>query len=128
MGVPDFQVILAADQSVTLPKSNGDIDHDISFPAPHVQGGSSSVLVFRIKPQGGKAKLKIALQNSSGTTRILGEPEYDGVERSWHEVVPGGILEDNRNNRLTLTKTGGPGKITVSDVVLFFQTTDEIPG
>ena len=127
MGVPDFQVITRADQSVTLPKSNGDIDHDISFPAPHVQSGSSSVLAFRVKPDGGKVKLKITLKGNSGPGKELGELEYDGVERSWHEVVPGGILSD-RNNRLTLTKTGGPGKITVSDVVLFFQTTDEIPG
>ena len=114
-----YEVILPTGplQSVVLPE-NQDIDKEVTFKAPGVDAAKRSVLTFRVKPEGGKVKLRAALKRPVGD-QFLFELEFEGPPRSWHDVIQPGVLE--QENTLILKKTGGPGKITITDMVLFFQ-------
>jgi hypothetical protein len=113
--IADFTVI--QDSSVTLPKANGDIDHDFpQFSAPAVNAGSRSILAFRVNPSGTPVTLQLTLNG----TIILTQTFDTEPQRSWHEVVEANRLLAS-NNTLTATRTAGPGNVTVSDLVLFFQ-------
>ncbi|GAA2629926.1 hypothetical protein [Paractinoplanes durhamensis] len=113
--IADYVVV--QDSSETLPKSNGDIDHDFGkFSATGLASGRT-VLMFRVNPSG-TATLEVTLNGTSLLTQTFDtEPQ-----RSWHEVIDDGILQAT-NNVLTVTRTAGPGSITVSDLVILYQAT-----
>ena len=114
--VADYTVI--QDTSVKLPKTNGDIDHDYpAFGAPAVNAGSRSILSFRVNPDG-VSTLEVKLNGTS----ILTQTFDTDPQRSWHEVVEANLLRTS-NNRLTVTRSAGPGAITISDIWLEFQAT-----
>jgi hypothetical protein len=114
--VADYTVI--QDTAVKLPKSNGDIDHDYpAFSAPAVNAGSRSILSFRVNPDG-VSTLEVKLNGTS----ILTQTFDTDPQRSWHEVVEANLLRTS-NNQLTVTRSAGPGAITISDVWLGFQAT-----
>jgi hypothetical protein len=105
---------------------NGDSDKDIEFEAPGAIGSAppaASVLAFRVRTdnEDSPAALQLTLNNNK---RLFGDrgQEYKGSQRSWHEIVPAGILKES-GNKLTLKKTRGAGKITIRDIVLFYRAT-----
>ena len=113
--IADYAVISGG--SVTLPKPGGDIDHDFTppFNAPAV-AGLSTVLTFRVRPSGGDVSMRMELNGTAVST-----VNFDaGPNRAWQEVVAGGVLQAS-NNTLRLIRTGGPGSVTVSDLVMHFQ-------
>jgi hypothetical protein len=125
MGVPDFQVIQI--EPVKLPKSTTRKSETLDIKAPDIQAGSSSVLAFRVKPVGGKVKLTMTLKGEfqgEETELKFSEQEFT-QEGSWHRVVRGRILAED-GNTLTVTKAPGP-EVSISDVVLHFQTKLNIP-
>ena len=111
MAVADFKVIehvsfdLIGTGSESRPFELGDL-----LP------GDRSVLAFRVKTDGPKLKLKFQINGKD-----LFEQEFEASERSWHDVVQAGILKKNTNNTLKVTKSAGAGKITVSNIVLYYQ-------
>jgi hypothetical protein len=109
----DYTVI--EDNSVTLPKSNGDIDHDYpKFGAAGLADGRS-ILMFRVNPDN-TAELVVSLNGTNVVTQTFDtEPQ-----RSWHEVIDDGVLKDS-DNILTITRNSGSGSLTVSDVVVLYQ-------
>lgn len=112
--IADYTII--SENAVTLPKGNGDIDHDFSFSAPAVNTGSRSILAFRVNPSTEDVTVQMTLNGKEiSTVTFNSDPQ-----RSWHEVVEGNLLQTN-NNKLTVTRTAGPGKVAVSNVVLYFQ-------
>jgi hypothetical protein len=113
--IADYAII--TDGFVTLPKANGDIDQDFTFDAPAVSIGSRSVLAFRVNPDI-NTELKMELNGQ----RILEQPFDANPQRSWHEVLPANLLKAS-GNTLTVSRSGGSGKVTVSNLVLFFQAT-----
>jgi len=109
----DYTVI--QDTSVTLPKSNGDIDHDYpKFGAAGLAGGRP-ILMFRVNPAG-TAELKVTLNNSD----VLTQTFDTDPQRSWHEIIDDGVLKES-DNVLTITRNDGSGSLTVSDVVVLYQ-------
>ena len=109
----DYTVV--QDSSVTLPKSNGDIDHDYPKFGAAGLGAGRSILMFRVNPAG-EAELKVTLNNAEVlTTTFSTDPQ-----RSWHEVIDDGVLKDS-DNVLTITRNDGSGSLTVSDVVMLYQ-------
>lgn len=114
--IADYAVI--SDNGVVLPNSNGDIDRDFTFNAPDVNAGTPSILAFLVNPDAGDVTLRVTLNGTNILTqRFNGEPQ----PRSWHEVIGQNILQDS-NNTLTLARIAGSGVVSVSDLVLFFQT------
>jgi hypothetical protein len=114
--IADFLIV--EEDSVTLPKAGtDDIDHDYpEFDLTDVATGGRSVLMFRVNPSGTSVTLQVTLNDESVLTQTFdSEPQ-----RSWHEVVQRDILKETEN-KLTITRTGGPGSVTVSDVVLLHQ-------
>jgi hypothetical protein len=112
--IADYTVI--QDGSVTLPKANGDIDHDFpNFSATAVDTGSRSILAFRVNPTG-TATLQVTLNG----TDILTQTFDTEPQRSWHEVVESNLLLAS-NNTLTVTRSAGPGSISVSDLFITYQ-------
>jgi hypothetical protein len=127
--IASYVVIL--DGGITV--DNEDIDKDVEFKAPGAigsvppagsgaasSGAAASVLAFRVRTdnEDSPAFLQLTLNNK----RLLGDggQEYKGSQRSWHEIVPAGILKES-GNKLTLEKTRGVGKITIRDIVLFYR-------
>ena len=110
--VTDYQVIL--DSSVTLPKSNGDIDEDSKFPATGL-GNGRTVLFMQVNPSG-TAELKVTLNGADVQTVTFGTDPT----RSWHEIIDEGVLKDS-GNVLTLTRNSGSGSLTVSGVFVPYQ-------
>lgn len=125
--------VVIIDGGITV--GNGDIDKDVEFEAPGAiesappaasgaaaSGAAASVLAFRVRTdnEDTPAFLQLTLNNKP----LLGArgQEYKGSQRSWHEIVPAGILKES-GNKLTLEKTGGVGKITIRDIVLFYRAT-----
>ncbi len=100
----------------SLPNANGDIDFDLEFDAPSVDAGARSVLAFLVQPIG-PATLEVTL---NGT--IILQQDFDGEpqKKSYHELIDPNLLLA-LNNRLTLTKTAGSGRLRLSDFVVFFQ-------
>jgi hypothetical protein len=112
--IADYTII--QDTSLTLPKSNGDIDHEFpAFSATDVSAGSRSILAFRVNPAG-----TVTLEVNLNGTSLLTQTFDSDPQRSWHEVVEQNLLLET-NNVLTVTRTAGPGSVTVSDIALFFQ-------
>jgi hypothetical protein len=112
--IADYVVI--QETPVTLPKSNGDIDHDYPvFSATDVSVGSRSILQFRVNPSG-----TVTLEMRLNGTIILTQTFDSEPQRSWHEIVEQNLLTTG-NNTLTVTRTAGPGSFTISDCALFFQ-------
>jgi len=112
--VADYTVV--QDTAVTLPKSDGDIDHTYpAFSTPAVNAGQRSILSFRVDPSG-TATMEVTLNGSS----VLTQTFDTAPQRSWHEVVESNVLQ-TAGNTLIIRKTGGGGSFTVSDIVLLFQ-------
>ena len=112
--IADYTII--SENRVTLPKGNGDIDHEFSFRAPAVNAGSRSILAFRVNP----SPEDVTVQMTLNGTEILTQTFNSDPQRSWHEVVQANLLQTN-NNRLTVTRTAGPGEVGVSNLVMYFQ-------
>jgi len=109
----DYTVV--QDSSVTLPKSNGDIDHDYPKFGAAGLGSGRSILLLKVVPNG-TAELKVTLNNADVlTTTFSTDPT-----RTWHEVIDDGVLKES-DNVLTITRNDGDGSLTVSDVVMMYQ-------
>ena len=112
--IADYAVI--QDGSVTLPTAGGDIDLTFpSFNAPAVDVGSRSILGFRVNPSG-----TVTLRLTLNGTDVLIQTFDTDPQRSWHEIVEANLLKAS-SNTLTVTRTAGPGSVSVSDFFLMFQ-------
>jgi hypothetical protein len=111
MGAADFKVIEHTSFALT-----GTGSKNIPFKLEDDVSGSRSVLAFRVKTDGSKLKLKFEIV---GHTPPVFEQEFEASERSWHDVVQAGFLA--KDNTLKVTKLAGAGKITVSNIVLYYQ-------
>jgi hypothetical protein len=110
VGAADFKVIEHTSFDLT-----GTGSKNIPFKLEDdVSSGSRSVLAFRVKTDGPKLKLKFEIGG-----KALFEQEFEASERSWHDVVQARVLAED--NTLKVTKSAGAGKITVSNIVLYYQ-------
>jgi hypothetical protein len=110
MGAADFKVIEPRSFDLT-----GTGSKDIKFELEEdVLPGSRSVLAFRVKTDGPKLKLKFEIDGDD-----LFEQVFEASERSWHDVVQPNVLA--KDSTLKVTKSAGAGKITVSNIVLYYQ-------
>jgi hypothetical protein len=96
-------------------QGNGDIDHEFSFRAPAVNAGSRSILAFGVNPSTEDVTVQLTLNG----TEILTQTFNSDPQRSWHEVIQANLLQTN--NKLTVTRTAGPGEVSVSNLLLYCQ-------
>jgi hypothetical protein len=121
--IPAYVVILPNDEEhhgVSL-KIGVDRDRNFSFDAPDVDTGKRSILAFRVETEKGKqVRLRMTLKGNGEHVFLPGQL-YEGPPRSWHDVLAPGMLKANGRNTLTLRVMDGESRITVSDIVLFYQ-------
>jgi hypothetical protein len=104
------------DTELTLPKPNGDIDHEIDFNTPDADPGKSAVLSFQANPNGGAPTLALIVNNNTVTTVTFG----NDTRRVWQENLNQSILDGADPNTLRLRVTGG-GSVSVSDFHLLYK-------
>jgi hypothetical protein len=102
------------DSELTLPKPNGDIDHEIDFNTPGADPGESAVLSFQANPNGGSPTLALIVNNNTVTTVTFG----NDTRRVWQENLNQSILDGT--NTLKLRVTGG-GSVSVSDFHMLYK-------
>jgi hypothetical protein len=105
-----------SDNAIVLPDpSNGDIDTDIQFNTPGVDGTKAGVLSFRVNPAGTLPTLRVEINGTTVLTQTYG----NNVERTVQENFNQSIL--NANNELTLQVTGN-GSASMSDFLVLYKT------
>jgi hypothetical protein len=125
--IASYVVINDAPGGITV-GSNGDIDKDVEFAAPGATGSAppapsgtaASVLAFRVRTNNEDAPAFLQLTLNNKRLFGAGGQEFQGSQRSWHEIVPAGILKES-GNKLTLEWKSGVGKITIRDIVLLYR-------
>lgn len=119
--IADFNVIEAGSHTFSIPEPNPFSPPEVIeyvFNAPAVNTGSRSLLLFRLHPEGATdCRVEMNLNN----TLIFARTLTPGIERSLHVAIPRGIVEAN-DNRLSVSKVDGGAVLTVSELILFFQT------
>jgi hypothetical protein len=90
--------------------------HFRNIAAPNVDTGSPAILAFRVNPDG-----KVTLQMRLNNTVVLRQTFDTDPERVWHEVFSAGDLRAADNELTVSIGSNDPGKVTVADIVLFFQ-------
>lgn len=119
--IADFRVIEAGSHTFSIPEPNIFSPPEVIsyvFGAPNVDPGSRSILLFRLQPEGGTdCRLEMFLNG----TLIFARRLTPGIERSMHVVIPPGLVEASDND-LSVSKVDGATVLTVSELILFFQT------
>lgn len=118
-GVPhahDRRLHRHSGQSVTLPEPpTGDIDRELNFSTPAVEVGRRSILTFKVNPDG-----DVSYEMTLNGTTILTHRLTTAATRVMQEVIDSDILSAD-NNELVVTRTVGPGSVSLSDMVVHFQ-------
>jgi hypothetical protein len=109
----NYQAI--TDNVTTLPKSNGDIDTDITFSAPGIRADRKPVLYYRINPDRNNVPLTVSINGV-----VVDSTRFGDVARTYHEVVGLDVVKPS-GNTLTLKVGDNAGSIEVSDIVLLYQ-------
>ena len=115
--------IVLQDQPFRLPGEPLPVN-DRHFPnigAPNVHSGSPAILAFRVNPNDGDVTVQFRL-NASVIVRQTFDTE---PQRSWHEVIPPGVLKPTDNELTVAIDSNSQGSVQVSDIVIFFKT--EVP-
>ena len=105
-----------SDSTIELPNpSNGDIDTEVEFNTPDVDGTKNAILSFQVNPTG-TPNLRIEI---NGTTVL---------DRSFGEAVPRLVQQENFNgstlsdkNEMVLEVTGD-GSASMSDFHVLYKT------
>jgi hypothetical protein len=124
-----YQVIDAG--SVTLgpflPEAEGQVDHEVTFNLPDdVNIESPAILAFRVNPYGTQP---VALEVQINAAVILNQTFDTAPQRSWHEIFSARVMMAGDINELVMWtphvgENDPGGKITVSNIVVFFETTN----
>jgi hypothetical protein len=90
-----------------------------------VDVGSPAILAFRANPYGTQP---VALQVQINDAVILNQTFDTAPQRSWHEIFSARVINAGDINELVMWtphvgENDPGGKITVSNVVVFFKTT-----
>jgi hypothetical protein len=103
------------DSAVTLNSTN--LVHTYpQFGAANVNNQRRPILACQVNPSGGNVSLEMTLNGTVVETVTFQSDE----QRGWLEIVESGILLA-AGNTLIISRTAGPGDITVSDVCMFYQ-------
>src|SRR5215208_1584925 len=123
-----YEVIYAG--SVTLgpflPDAEGQKDLEVAFDLPDdVDIESPAILALRVNPYGTQP---VALEVQINNAVIFNQTFDTAPQRSWHEIFSARLLKSGDQNQLVMYcpavgENDPRGKITVSNVVVFFQTT-----
>jgi hypothetical protein len=73
--IADYTII--SENRVTLPKDNGDIDHEFSFTAPAANAGSRSILAFRVNPSPEDVTVQMTLNGTEILTQTFNSDPND---------------------------------------------------
>ena len=103
-----------SDSDITLPKANGDIDHDVAFSTPGVDNTKNGVLSFSVNPTSGTPTLEVQVNGTTVRTTTYA----NNVQRVVQENIAQSIL--TTNNTLTLRVTGN-GTVKVADAHMLFK-------
>ena len=119
--IADFNVIDAGSHTFSIPEPNVFSPPEVIeyvFSAPAVDAGSRAILLFRLHPEGETdCRVEMNLNNTLVFARTL----TPGIERSLHVAIPRGVVEAS-DNHLLVSKVDGGAVLTVSELILFFQT------
>jgi len=113
--VPANYVVIS-DAPVTLASPNGDIDRDFDFDADGARDDRATVLVWRAAPGDPAAEVTVTLNGRTVQTVNFGST----VERTFHEAVEAGVLQETGNN-IQFRITQGSGRLTFSDVIALYK-------
>jgi hypothetical protein len=111
--------ITIQDRSTTL-EIGGDIDHEFDeFDAPDLDSSENAVLMFLVNPTvtNGPVTLELTLNGQV----VVDQAFAAGIDRAWVEIVGGNRLQV-QDNELIATLSATEGAVTVSDVVMLYQT------
>ncbi len=112
--IADYTIV--QDVPFTFPEApTGDIDRELDFTTPAVEVGQRSILTFKVDPDG-DVTYEISLNDTPISTRRLTEPAAVVLQ----EVIGSNILSTG-TNKLVVARTAGPGSVSFSDMVLWFQ-------
>lgn len=112
--IADYTVV--EDSPFTLPEPpTGDTDRELDFITPAVEVGQRSILTFNVNPDG-----DVTYELNLNGTRILTHRVVEPATRVMQEVIPSNVLSTG-NNELVVTRTAGPGSVSLSDIVVYFQ-------
>lgn len=104
------------DTAIELPDpSNGDIDTELQFNTPGVDGTKAGVLSFQVNPTGAPT-VRIEINGTTVLTRSYGDPTPRVVQQ---ENFNQSIL--NANNEMVLEVTGN-GSASLSDFHVLYKT------
>jgi hypothetical protein len=114
--VTSYQVI-SDDPNTVGGDSLSDVHFQFQIPDDVTPRGAA-ILAFRVNPNPeGTSTLQVRLNDDV----LLRQPFDSEPQRSWHEVFSSSSLKKD-GNELTISTNTGEGSFTVSDIVLFFQT------
>lgn len=115
------QFVALADDAFTLPLTPSpttDFERG-PFPLADLDRSRTAVLAFRVRAHG-TPRLQMTLNQQSVVSYEFDPPEPESTRpRSWHEVVPGNILDPQVN--FFVAAVTGSGSIDLSDIVLFYH-------
>ncbi len=104
------------DTAIELPDpENGDIDTELQFSTPGVDGTKAGVLSFQVNPSG-TPTVRIEINGTTVLTRAYGDPTPRVVQQ---ENFNQSILR--ANNEMVLEVTGD-GSAFLSDFLMLFKT------
>lgn len=121
--VTSYQVISDNEDTV-----GGDSTSDVHFQFQILDAQTprgDAILAFKVNPKG-TATLQVRLNDDV----LLMQPFDTEPHRSWHEVFSSSSLKTDGNELIISSPSNsGGGSFTVSDIVLFFQTSigDDFP-
>jgi hypothetical protein len=103
------------DGPVELPRPDGDIDTDLAFDAPKINGVKRPVLFFKADPSQDAVTLTVSINGV-----IVRSVSLKNVNRTFHEVVAANVVKPS-GNTLTLKVDDNDGVMRVADVVLLYK-------
>ena len=104
-----------SDSDITLPRANGDIDHDVAFSTPGVDTSKNGVLSFEVNPTSGTPTLEVKVNGTTVLTNTYGNNVQRVVQENFGQSILG------TNNTLTLKVTGN-GSISASDFHVLYKS------
>ena len=105
-----------SDNTIQLPDpSNGDIDTELQFNTPNVDGTKNAILSFQVNPAG-TPNLRIEINGTTVLDRSFTDPVPRLVQQ---ENFNGSTLSDN--NEMVLEVTGN-GSASMSDFHVLYKT------
>lgn len=127
--VPDFAQFRAlTDNAFTLPQPAYPNNFESEpFPLPDLDASRTAILMFRVRAHG-TVRLQMTINDENCVDYLFDPAEPESTRpRSWHEVVPGRILDPQNNNLVAEAQPTehGSGTVELSDIVIFYHASTE---